>query len=71
MLTLALSTAALAVRPVARHVAPLATAAAPADAFTRLQGVRVLRVSDGENVALTEQWKQDERAALFFFRSFG
>jgi hypothetical protein len=31
----------------------------------------VLRVSDGASVSLTEEWKSSERAAVFFFRSFG
>lgn len=55
VLTAAMNTAAVARSPFA------ALAAAPA----------VLRVSDGASVSLTDEWKSNERAAIFFFRSFG
>jgi len=31
----------------------------------------VIRVSDSKLVRLTDEWKRSERAAVFFFRSFG
>jgi hypothetical protein len=46
-------------------------AKAPADAFKLLNGVQVLRTTDGEAVELNKEWSEDERCALFFFRSFG
>ena len=44
---------------------------APSDAFELLNGVQVLRTTDGTAVDLNKQWRGDERCALFFFRSFG
>mmetsp|Transcript_157808 Transcript_157808/g.278613 ORF Transcript_157808/g.278613 Transcript_157808/m.278613 type:complete len:144 (+) Transcript_157808:80-511(+) len=41
------------------------------DAFKLLDGVEVLRVTDGTTVALNQQWGEKERCALFFFRSWG
>ena len=51
----------------------VAAAAAPAktSAFALLNGVEVLRVTDGAAVELNQQWSENERCALFFFRSFG
>lgn len=46
-------------------------AKAPQNAFQLLDGVSVLRVTDGAAVALNQQWSADERCALFFFRSYG
>lgn len=40
-------------------------------AFERLQGVDVLRVTDGTPAPITSLWANDRRAAVFFFRSFG
>ena len=53
-----------------RH-SPIAASATAENAFSLLDGVKVLHVSDGAEVALNQQWKDDERCALFFFRSFG
>lgn len=57
-------------------VATLGAAAPPA--YSRLQGVRVSRATDGSSVLLTEQWRKDiafglggERAVVCFLRHFG
>ena len=50
---------------------PTSAVTAPKNAFDLLNGVSVLRATDGEAVALNSQWKSDERCALFLFRSFG
>jgi len=52
-------------------VTSTATSAARGDAFKLLAGVEALRVDTGEAVRINEQWSEDERCALFFFRSFG
>eukprot|EP00965_Chrysotila_dentata_P247435 6207747-Pleurochrysis_carterae.AAC.5 len=50
---------------------PRCCASAGSDAYSKLSGTSLLRVSDGSSVALTDEWSSDERAAVFFFRSFG
>ncbi|KAG8466076.1 hypothetical protein KFE25_005646 [Diacronema lutheri] len=55
------------------------SAAPPATTvYSRLQGVRVTRASDGAAVQLTSQWRKDvafglggERAVVCFLRHFG
>eukprot|EP00962_Isochrysis_galbana_P027525 scaffold8641_cov134-Isochrysis_galbana.AAC.5 len=50
----------------------LTTPAAVRSPYTSLASApAVLRVSDGASVSLTDEWKSGERAAVFFFRSFG
>jgi hypothetical protein len=51
-----------------RHSEPLMTSASE---FERLQGIEVLRVEDGSSCALRDEWRADERAAVFLLRSFG
>ena len=54
-----------------RGMVTAAVAPAQTSAFELLNGVEVLRVTDGAAVELNQQWNEDERCALFFFRSFG
>lgn len=42
-----------------------------ADAFQRLQGITVQRVSDQQSVEITSLWGADERAVLAFGRHMG
>ena len=55
---------------VSRH-SPVVATATTTGAFSLLDGVNVLRVTDGASVALNQQWNEEECCALFFFRSFG
>jgi len=45
--------------------------AEPAVAWQALERSPITRVTDGAELALTSTWREDERAAVFFFRSFG
>lgn len=70
--------AALLVMPAPRHAAPrldleldLERLRDTRDAYQRLQNVDIIRVADGSSAPLASLWASEERAALFFFRSFG
>lgn len=41
------------------------------DPYNAIKNVEVLRVTDGTPVKLTSLWREDERAVLMLFRSFG
>ena len=67
----------LALPGAAQGAALLASPAAAASAYSRLQGVQLARASDAATVEITKLWRKDllglggERAVVVFLRHFG
>ena len=81
VVTLALACGAGAFAPAARRPIALAargaalssstSAAAAEQQYAALAGLEVLSATDGSPVAVTSLWRDDQRAVVAFFRSFG